>query len=65
MIPVARPAEPADFDARVRQPGTRWLAEGRLPVAVGLWWLLLPMLGLAAWLYARDGRVARGWRGAR
>ena len=42
--------------------GTEWLAAGRLPVAAGLWWLLLPMLALGAWLYARDGRVARPWR---
>lgn len=43
--------------------GTQWLAEGKLPAAAGLWWLLLPMLGLGAWLYARDGSVARGrWR---
>ncbi len=41
--------------------GTQWLAEGRLPAAAGLWWLLLPMLGLGAWLYARDGRIARTW----
>jgi len=39
--------------------GTRWLAEGKLPVGAGLWWLLLPMLGLGIWLYVRDGRVAR------
>jgi lipopolysaccharide export system permease protein len=39
--------------------GTRWLAEGKLPLAAGLWWLLLPMLALGAWLYVRDGRVAR------
>ena len=43
--------------------GTQWLAEGKLPAAAGLWWLLLPMLGLGTWLYARDGSVARGrWR---
>ena len=41
--------------------GTRWLAEGRLPAVAGLWWLVLPMLGLGAWLYARDGRVAKAW----
>lgn len=42
--------------------GTQWLAEGKLPAAAGLWWLLLPMLGLGSWLYARDGRIARaGW----
>ncbi len=39
--------------------GTQWLADGTLPAAAGLWWLLLPMLGLGAWLYARDGRIAR------
>lgn len=39
--------------------GTQWLADGTLPTAAGLWWLLLPMLGLGAWLYARDGRIAR------
>ena len=43
--------------------GTQWLSEGRLPLALGLWWLLLPMLGLGAWLYLRDGRVSRPrWR---
>jgi len=42
--------------------GTQWLADGTLPTAAGLWWLLLPMLGLGAWLYARDGRIARPWR---
>jgi len=41
--------------------GTQWLAEGRLPAAAGLWWLLLPLLGVAAWLYLRDGQVARPW----
>ena len=34
---------------------------GRVPGAVGLWWLLLPMLALGLWLYVRDGRVARAW----
>ena len=41
--------------------GTQWLAEGTLPAAAGLWWLLLPMLALGAWLYARDGRIAKSW----
>ena len=41
--------------------GTQWLADGSLPPAAGLWWLLLPMLGLGVWLYMRDGRVARPW----
>lgn len=42
--------------------GTQWLADGTLPAAAGLWWLLLPMLGLGVWLYVRDGRIARPWR---
>lgn len=43
--------------------GVRWLAEGTLPLAAGLWWLLLPMLALGGWLFVRDGRVARPrWR---
>ena len=37
--------------------GTQWLAEGRLPGIVGLWWLLLPLLALATWLYLRDGSL--------
>lgn len=41
--------------------GTEWLASGRLPVAAGLWWLLLPMLALGGWLYVRDGRLRRAW----
>ena len=43
--------------------GTQWLAEGTIPTALGLWWLVLPMLALGGWLYLRDGRVARArWR---
>ncbi|RZL04894.1 MAG: LptF/LptG family permease, partial [Rubrivivax sp.] len=41
--------------------GTQWLASGKLPTPAGLWWLLLPMLALASWLYVRDGRVAKPW----
>ena len=37
--------------------GTRWLADGVLPVHLGLWWLVLPLLAGGAWLYFRDGRV--------
>ena len=39
--------------------GVRMLAEGRLPAPVGLWWLTLPLLALALWLYLRDGRLPR------
>ena len=41
--------------------GTQWLADGSLPPAAGLWWLLLPMLALGVWLYLRDGRIAKPW----
>ncbi|MGV8942489.1 LPS export ABC transporter permease LptF [Thermomonas sp.] len=41
--------------------GTQWLADGTLPPAAGLWWLLLPMLALGIWLYVRDGRIAKPW----
>ena len=44
--------------------GTDWLGSGKLPLAAGLWWLVLPLLALAAWMYFDDGRVrrARLWR---
>jgi lipopolysaccharide export system permease protein len=37
--------------------GTGWLASGALPAWLGLWWLLLPLAGIAAWLYRIDGRL--------
>ena len=42
--------------------GTRKLAEGELPPILGLWWLTLPLLALAVWLYLRDGRLPRARR---
>ncbi|MCR6686471.1 LPS export ABC transporter permease LptF [Pseudoxanthomonas sp.] len=39
--------------------GIRLLAEGDLPAPAGLWWLTLPLLALAVWLYRRDGRLPR------
>ena len=39
--------------------GTDWLSEGKLPAAIGLWWLVLPLLGVGAWLYFGDGRMRR------
>lgn len=39
--------------------GTDWLADGKVPVILGLWWLVLPLLGLAAWMYRNDGRIRR------
>lgn len=38
--------------------GTEWLSDGKLPAALGLWWLVLPLLGVAMWMYFDDGRMA-------
>jgi lipopolysaccharide export system permease protein len=43
--------------------GTQMLAENKLPAMLGLWWLTLPLLLVAIWLYLRDGRLT--WRRAR
>lgn len=39
--------------------GTDWLSDGTLPAALGMWWLVLPLLGFALWLYFGDGRMKR------
>jgi len=39
--------------------GTDWLSSGQLPLAAGLWWLVLPLLAVACWMYFGDGRVRR------
>ncbi|MGV8960546.1 MAG: LPS export ABC transporter permease LptF [Stenotrophomonas sp.] len=44
--------------------GTQLLAVEKLPRALGLWWLTLPLLALAVWLYLRDGRLSRPRRSA-
>jgi lipopolysaccharide export system permease protein len=44
--------------------GQQWLASGKLPIAAGMWWLTLPLLAFALWLYFRDGRMARPRAGA-
>lgn len=44
--------------------GRGWLANGKLPLVLGLWWLHIPMLLLGLWLTRRDGVVSRP-RGAR
>jgi lipopolysaccharide export system permease protein len=36
--------------------GTSYVASGRIPAWLGLWWLHVPALALAAWLFWRDGR---------
>ena len=42
--------------------GRQWLATGKLPAEAGMWWLSLPLLALALWLYFRDGRLRRRGR---
>ena len=57
---------PADLRKNTPPPlsdyGWRMLAEGELPPILGLWWLTLPLLALAVWLYLRDGRLPRARR---
>lgn len=48
--------------------GRSWLATDALPGWLGLWWLHLPALAIAAWLFRNDGHLPRarlgGARGA-
>lgn len=37
--------------------GSGWLGDGRIPIALGMWWLVLPLLAAGLWMYANDGRV--------
>ena len=37
--------------------GKGWLATGAIPTWAGLWWLLVPLAVLAAWLFLADGRM--------
>ncbi|MFC5577148.1 LPS export ABC transporter permease LptF [Lysobacter niabensis] len=39
--------------------GTKWLEKGKISAALGLWWLVLPLLAIALWLYFFDGRMRR------
>lgn len=39
--------------------GTKWLEKGRVAGELGLWWLVLPLLAIALWLYFTDGRMRR------
>ena len=45
------------FGVNLMLLGTNALASGRIPIALGLWWLVLPLLALALWMYFSDGRV--------
>lgn len=42
--------------------GRGWLESGKLAPALGLWWLVLPLLVGATWLYLTDGRMHRAGR---
>ena len=42
--------------------GTGWLGDGKLPMAAGLWWLLLPALAVGIWMYVRDGALRPWWK---
>lgn len=42
--------------------GTGLIGNGKMPAWLGLWWVHVPMIALAAWLYARDGRLAKAER---
>src|SRR5690606_37898520 len=46
--------------------GTNWLGDGQIPLQLGLWWLVLPLLGFGTWLYFGEGHVGvpRRARGA-
>ena len=39
--------------------GTKWLEQGKIAGPLGLWWLVLPLLAIAFWLYFTDGRMRR------
>ncbi|HRO27887.1 MAG TPA: LPS export ABC transporter permease LptF [Luteimonas sp.] len=47
------------FGLNLMMLGTSSLASGKLPSALGLWWLVLPLLAFGAWMYFSDGRVKR------
>jgi lipopolysaccharide export system permease protein len=53
------------FGTNLMVLGTEWLGSGKLPMAVGLWWLVLPLLATALWMYLRDGHMRRGHVGVR
>ena len=39
--------------------GRGWLEDGKIATGLGLWWLVVPIMAIALWLYFRDGRVGR------
>jgi lipopolysaccharide export system permease protein len=47
------------FGSLLMMLGTEWIEAGKMPAQLGLWWLLAPLLALAAWMYAHDGAIRR------
>jgi lipopolysaccharide export system permease protein len=39
--------------------GTKWIESGKVAPTLGLWWLVVPLLAFALWLYFGDGRLRR------
>ncbi|MET0549044.1 MAG: LPS export ABC transporter permease LptF [Xanthomonas sp.] len=39
--------------------GLGWLESGKIAIWLGLWWLVLPVMAVAAWMYFSDGRLGR------
>ena len=39
--------------------GRQWLGDGKIPISLGLWWLVIPLLVMAFWFYFRDGNPGR------
>lgn len=45
--------------------GANKIGAGVIPGWLGLWWLHVPMLGVALWLFLRDGKLAGPAKGSR
>lgn len=39
--------------------GRGWLESGKIASGLGLWWLIVPLMAIALWLYFTDGRLGR------
>lgn len=51
------------FGMNLMLMGTKWLEKGKISAELGLWWLVLPLLAVALWLYFTDGRMRRAKQG--
>lgn len=47
------------FGIFLMRAGATWLEQGKLAPALGLWWLVLPLLAVASWMYFTDGRMRK------